>query len=447
MTHGQQAPGTRILEHKGAPALVLRRTSLTVLSGPDAGRELAIEGTSVRVGSDPDNDLILADETVSAHHFEILATEQGCLLRDLGSTNGTLVGGYRARELYLNDLTEIAAGNTRLRFALNDGEVQIPLSRRTNFGSLLGHSAAMRAAFAVLERAAGTDATVLVMGESGTGKELATRGLHDASKRREGPYVVFDCGAVTATLLESHLFGHARGAFTGAVDARAGVFEEADAGTLVLDEIGELPLDLQPKLLRALETRTVVRVGESKPREIDVRFLASTHRNLQEEVRAGRFREDLFFRLSVITVRLPPLRERRDEIPRLVHHFLTKLAADTEVPPSTMALFQSHDWPGNVRELRNAVERFVAFKDLGPEMWLPGRGAGAPARERGAEAQPDLDLPFHDAKQRWTDHFEREYLERLLRVHGGNLSEAARVAGLSRQTCYRLLKKHGLRAD
>ena len=441
MTLDARAAGTRILEIAGTPALVRARCTIAILDGPDAGRAVELEGTSLRVGSGPDNDLVLADESVSARHFELSVDERGWRLRDLESTNGTFVLGMQCRDVLLADGAEIRAGRTRLSVSLTGDEVTIPLSRRTNFGALLGHSPAMRAAFAVLERAAKTEMTVLVQGESGTGKELAARGLHESSPRREGPYVVFDCGAAAPTLLESQLFGHARGAFTGASEDRPGVFEEADGGTLVLDEIGELPLELQPKLLRALEQRTVTRLGEAKPRAIDARFVASTNRNLEEETRAGRFREDLYFRLCVLTVRIPPLRERPEEIPRLVAAMLSSLGADMEVSPSTMEALMSHRWPGNVRELRNVVERMVALSDLDPSTWLPE------SREGEATTSARWDLPFHDAKQRWVDAFERAYFARLLERHGDNVSEAARVAGLSRQSCYRLMKKHGVGTD
>ncbi|MGE3632319.1 MAG: sigma 54-interacting transcriptional regulator, partial [Sandaracinaceae bacterium] len=308
--------GTRILERDGEPAWVRRRATLSVLEGPSSPRTIELEGT-VHVGSGPRMDVRLEDPAVSAHHFELSVDDQGWRLRDVESTNGTYVLGLRCRDVRLADGVEIRAGETRLRFALGDDDVAVPLSRRTNFGGLIGHSAAMRSAFAVLERAAKSDATVLITGESGTGKELAARAVHDASPRSGGPYVVFDCGAAAPSLLESQLFGHVKGAFTGAVESRAGVFEEADGGTLVLDELGELPLELQPKLLRALEHRTVTRIGDHEPIRVDVRFVACTNRSLTDEVQRGAFREDLFFRVSVLTVRLPALRERPEEIGRL----------------------------------------------------------------------------------------------------------------------------------
>jgi DNA-binding NtrC family response regulator len=438
------APGTRLLTRPGRdPVLLLRPSVLEVIEGPDAGTSAEMQSETLTVGTDQRNRLVLTDATVSARHFEITALPSGRVLRDMGSTNGTTVDGYRVGEVHLPEVAEVTAGQTRLRFRVSSEEVEIALTSRTNFGALLGHGPAMRAAFAVLERAAKTDVTVLVMGESGTGKELAARALHENSSRKEGPYVVFDCGAAASTLLESELFGHARGAFTGAVEARAGTFEEASGGTLVLDEIGELPLSLQPKLLRALEARTVQRLGEHKPRAFDARFVACTNRNLHEEVKAGRFRQDLFFRLSVVSVRLPPLRERKEEIPRLVRHFLSQLRAQDppDVPPSLSRMLETHDWPGNVRELRNFVERMVVLRDLDPSTLLATAAYG--------DVEPPVDgipthLPYHEAKQQWTDRLERAYLAALLASHGHNISEAARAAGLSRQSCYRLMEKHGL---
>ena len=444
MSAPRQAPGTRILrDPTGAPALVVRHAHLRVVAGPAAGRHAELSGVSLSVGSEAGCDLVLADPAVSARHFSLAFTEHGILLRDLGSTNGTFVDGYRVGQIYLNDGSSIAVGQSRLELSVGDDDVLLAMSKATNFGELLGHSPAMRALFAILEQAAKSDATVLVLGESGTGKELAARALHERSARRDGPFVVFDAGAATPTLIESQLFGHARGAFTGATEAREGCFEAADGGTVVLDEIGELPLDLQPKLLRALEARTVTRLGETAGRAFDVRLVACTNKNLEEEVRAGRFRSDLFYRLSVVAVRIPPLRERKEEIPRLVRHFVSKLAGDQapDVPTVVLRMLEGHDWPGNVREMRNFVERTLALPDVSPALTL-GAGAATPATP-----PADVELPFHEAKRRATDGFERAYLERLLEVHGDNLSEAARASGLSRQSCYRLLYKHGLRTE
>jgi DNA-binding NtrC family response regulator len=450
MTTNRQAPGTRILrDPSGTPSLHVRRARLRVVAGPDAGREVVLGGVSLTVGSDAACDLVVGDTSVSARHFGIAASEHGVALRDLGSTNGTFVDGYRVGLVYLNETATIEAGRTTLELSVGGegDDVAIPLSRATNFGGLLGHSPSMRAAFAVLEAVSKTDVTVLVLGESGTGKELAARGIHERSPRHDGPFVVFDAGAASPTLVESQLFGHARGAFTGATDAREGCFEAAAGGTLVLDEIGELPPELQPKLLRALERKCVVRLGESAERACDVRLVACTNRNLEEEVRAGRFRQDLYFRLAVVTARLPALRERKEEVARLARHFAQAIAGDAapEIPPSLVRMLEAHDWPGNVRELRNFVERWIALRDVPAEALLgpraaPSKAAGAPAVDPGVDAR----VPYHDAKERFLERFEKAYLEQLLAAHGGNLSEAARVAGLSRQTCYRLMHKHGL---
>jgi DNA-binding NtrC family response regulator len=439
--------GTRILERPGQGAvLVVTPARLAVTDGVDRGKDLTIEGRSVVIGSAADCDLVLTDTAVSARHFSITADATGFLLRDLQSTNGTTVGGFRALALYLPRSASIEVGGARLDFTVGGDEVEVPISGRTRFGELLGHSGAMRQVFAILERVAPSDTTVLLEGESGTGKELAARALHDASSRREGLFVAVDCGTLPAGLIESELFGHEKGSFTGATAARAGLFEEASGGTLFFDEVGELPLDLQPKLLRALETRTVRRVGESRSRPVDVRLVAATNRNLAEEVTAGRFRRDLFFRLSVIRLRLPPLRERPEEIPRLVAHFMAQLGRDPSqrLPESVISMLASYGWPGNVRELRNVVERLVLLPGMGPEFYL-GQSSAAPGPDAStAVLEPPFELPFHEGKRVWMERFERAYLARQLVACKGNISEVARVTGLSRQSCHRLLARYGL---
>jgi len=441
------AGATRLIDRgSDGRVLMVRRATLSVARGSDKGQSIAIEAAPLVVGSDPRCDLVLQDSSVSARHFVIEPGDAGFLLRDLDSTNGTLVDGLRVQGVFLPRSAEIDAGQSRLRFATSKEELEVPLSRRTRFGELLGHSNPMRQVFAILERVADTNCTVLLEGASGTGKELAARALHDASSRG-GLFVAVDCGALPSNLIESELFGHARGAFTGAATDRGGLFEEADGGTLLLDEIGELPLDLQPKLLRVLETRTVRRLGESQPRPVDVRLIAATNRNLAREVAARRFREDLFFRLGVIRVRMPGLRERREEIPRLVSHFVTQLGRDAtaDLPDdSMMAMLQQYPWPGNVRELRNVVERLVLLPGMQPEFYLDG-AAGSSDRPEGDGSPPSLlDHSFHEGKRLWTERFEREYLGRQLQRCKGNVSELARVCGLSRQSCHRLLARHGL---
>jgi transcriptional regulator with GAF, ATPase, and Fis domain len=303
----------------------------------------------------------------------------------------------------------------------------------------------MRTIFGLLERIVDTDATVLFLGETGTGKDLLARALHDDSPRAGRPFVVVDCGAVAPSLIESELFGHERGAFTGAAGQRQGAFEAAAGGTVFLDEIGELPLDLQPKLLRVLEQREVRRVGGNKTISVDIRILAATRKDLDREVAANRFREDLYFRLAVVPVTVPPLRERRDDIPLLVDRFLEALTrgAAPSVPAETMAALGAHDWPGNVRELRNVLERALY---LNPDRTAPLRLAALPSAPSSSTAAPPFDpaLSYGENRERAESAFERAYLEWLLRRAEGNVSEAARQAKMDRKYLHKLLKKHGL---
>ncbi|MCA9672275.1 MAG: sigma 54-dependent Fis family transcriptional regulator [Myxococcales bacterium] len=448
---------TRVIQQPdGGRVMVVRKSRLEVLAGPDKGLVHEIGAEPTRVGSGEDCDVVLADAAVSTHHLEIVPLPDGFLLRDEDSTNGTFVDGYRVRSIYLPATATIELGETRLSFSISSEELELPLSRRTKLGGLLGHSEVMRAVFAVLERVAKADATLLIEGESGTGKDVAARAVHERSARSGGLFLAVDCGAIPHGLMESELFGHRRGAFTGATNDRVGPFEAAEGGTVFLDEIGELPLELQPKLLRALETRTVRRVGDNDTRAFDARLIAATNRNLQQEVRAGRFREDLYFRISVIRVRMPPLRERREEIPRLVAHFLSELGRDPSepLPESVGRALNSHNWPGNVRELRNVVERLALIPGMSADYYLDG-SAGRALHGDGSAGEGDeaaagggievpLDKPFHEGKAQWIELFERSYLSRMLDRCEGNISELARVTGLSRQSCHRLLARHDL---
>ncbi|MBK8253846.1 MAG: sigma 54-dependent Fis family transcriptional regulator [Polyangiaceae bacterium] len=437
--------GTRLIERAGNATWSVPRVVLAVEQGADAGLEWVVGPHAVEVGTHETSTIRLRDTAVSAHHAEIRVADQGVHIRDLGSKNGTFVNGVCLVDGYLPENAKIRLGETHLTVKVTAEDEQVELSRALSFGSLLGHSPAMRAVFAVLEKAAKSDATVLITGESGTGKELAARAVHDKSNRAGGPFVIFDCGAVAPSLVGAHLFGHAKGAFTGATDAREGVFEAANGGTLVLDELGELPLEVQPQLLRALESRMVTRLGETKARPFDARFIASTHRNLEGEVKAGRFRQDLYYRIGVVMVKMPSLRERKEEISRLFKHFLYKLAGENapDVNSTLLQMLAAHDWPGNVRELRNFAERYVVLGDLATQTMS---GSDTPKGVH-KTAAPAAAVPFHDAKRDTLEAFEKSYFEDLFRKHGNNLSEAARVAGLSRQTCYRMMRKHGLDVD
>lgn len=409
----------------------------------------------IHIGSAPDNDLVVDSPTVSRQHARMEFVGSGYVLRDLGSKNGTFVDGVRVMEAFLVAGARVRLGTAEMEFQLEDETVQVALSRSERYGQLLGRSSQMREIFALLAKIAPTRATVLVEGESGTGKELVADAIHQHSPRAEAPLVVFDCSAVAPELIESELFGHVKGAFTGAVAARKGVFEQAHGGTLFLDEVGELPLDLQPKLLRVLESGQVRPVGSGELRRTDVRVVAATNRNLEREIESGQFREDLYYRLAVIKVRLPPLRLRPEDIPLLVKHFLEDSgSAGVHVGFETMQRLQQHPWQGNVRELKNYVERAVVLADSGrlETRFLTDRGLAAQEGAAGESehlgtVEADYELPFKDAKARLLDTFERRYWLRLLDESDGNVSEAARRGGIHRKSLEYLMKKLDLRAD
>ncbi|HZS40068.1 MAG TPA: sigma 54-interacting transcriptional regulator [Polyangia bacterium] len=426
----------------GERALV-RRFQLRVVEGPDAGAVHVSRGERLVIGTHESADFRVKDRTVSRFHCELELVDGRVQVRDLNSRNGTEVDHVAVAQAWLRGGATLTLGQTRVRFELGDGHVEIRLSERERFGVMVGRSRAMRAVFAVLERAAGSDATVLMEGETGSGKEAAAESLHRESARAQGPFVVVDCGAIPRELLESELFGHERGAFTGAVGAREGAFEAAAGGTIFLDEIGELAGDLQPKLLRALERHEVKRVGANTYRPVDVRVIAATNRNLRAEVNARRFRSDLYYRLAVIELRLPPMRERGEDLPLLVEDLLSALGAadDPEAArlrtPELAAELRRHHWPGNVRELRNYLERCLAMREP-----TPLTAAGPLAVD---ELEVNATQPLKSERERWLRVLERRYLDEILRSHEGNVTAAARSAGVDRIHFYRLLWRHGLR--
>lgn len=421
--------------------LRVRRFWLKVVSGRDEGKSVASSGEKLVVGSHESADLVLDDEAASRFHCEIDVCGGRPVLRDLESRNGTLLDGVSVVTALPKDGALLTIGRTKVRFELRAEESRVPLSKRERFGTMVGHGPAMRRVFAVLERAAASDAAVLLEGETGTGKEVAAESIHLESPRKDGPFVVVDCGAIPANLLEAELFGHEKGAFTGALSARKGAFEAANGGTIFLDEIGELPPDLQPKLLRTLEKKHIKRIGSTEWQSVDVRVVAATNRSLRVEVNEKRFRSDLFFRLAVLEVRLPPLRERLEDLAPLVDNLLVGLGATEEqrrelTTPSTLAELSRHGWSGNVREVRNYLERCMAMRELLP---LEGHaGALAPGL-------PDATVPLKVARDRWTRLMERAYLEDCLRRSEDNVAAAARLAQVDRMHFYRLLWKHGLR--
>ncbi len=415
--------------------LRLRLAGLRALGGPHDGTTFRIAGAPTLIGTHETCDIVLRDRTVSARHAEIALRADGYLLCDLGSHNGTLANGLRVGQVFLTPGLVLTLGHTVLEVVDLDEVTEVRLSDAERFHGAVGRSPAMRQVFAVLEAAARSDATVLLQGETGTGKEVLAEALHHASERAEGPLVVFDCGATPAQLVESELFGHERGAFTGADSARAGLLERAHGGTLFLDEIGELPLELQPKLLRAVETRRFRRLGSTTPRAVNLRLVAATSRNLEHEVGEGRFRQDLYYRLAVVKVRVPPLRERREDLPLLLEHFAARLDLPGlgERLESLLPLLQSYAWPGNVRELRNVVERLAVLplEDALSSAVLRPRGRIRPAA-------------YHEARERAVDEFERAYVQAILEHSGGNVTHAAELAGVSRRYVTMLMTKHGI---
>jgi DNA-binding NtrC family response regulator len=422
----------------GGNLLTIDSAELRVVAGPDKGAVLPLGATSVIIGSDADCQLVLHDRTVSSRHAEVRIGRDGYVVRDLGSKNGTLLGGFRIERAPLADRMRLRLGKSELVVRALGGAAEIPLAPAGEIDRLVAHSVKMRALVAALERLAASDVTVLIEGETGAGKEVAAQALHALGPRASGPFVVFDCGSIAPNLVTAELFGHERGAFSGAAATRAGLFEEADGGTLLVDEIGELPLEVQPALLRVLETKTVRRLGGARDLRCDVRVVAATNRNLAEEVRAGRFRKDLFFRLAVARVQVPPLRERGDDIPFLARRFAAELGA--ALSPELIAVLCSHDWPGNVRELRNVIARLAAQPDAPPALG-DGRGRLRDPMFDGARLRP-----LSEARQHAGDDFERRYVELVLERAGGNVSRAAELAGASRQMLTRLIAKHGLRA-
>ena len=345
--------------------LRLRRFALRVIDGPDKGAECLSSGPELAVGSAASNDLVLTDPTVSRHHFVLQVGPDGVIMRDLDSTNGTTLAGYRVGTAHLKPGAIVGLGLTTLRLDDLAEEIREPLSELAQFGRAIGSSIGMRRLFAALPRIAASDSTVLIEGETGTGKGVLAEAIHGASARAGGPFVVVDCASIPPSLIEAELFGHTRGAFTGAGSARAGAFESAAGGTVFLDEIGELPLAVQAKLLRVLEAQELQRVGDVKPRAVDIRIVAATNRDLAAEVELGRFRRDLFFRLGAAQVVLPPLRDRPRDLALLANRMFDTACRRLQrrslalTVAATQALFH-HRWPGNVRELRNAMDYAAA---------------------------------------------------------------------------------------
>lgn len=442
--------GKITLPHRidGAP---LRRLSVEVIGGPDAGRRHTSEEDQITIGSGTANDLILTDETVSRCHVELTRASDRIRVRDLSSTNGTSFHGCLIESGLLPSGSVLSLGRTTL--SISDAEsISVPMHGEERFGEFIGRSAAIRRLMARLERAAASSSSVLVIGETGTGKELIARAIHEHSTRAHRAFETVDCGALLPTLIASELFGHERGAFTGADHQHIGAFERADGGTLFLDEIGEVPVALQPALLGALERRTFRRIGGTQPIEVDVRVVAATHRDLRGEINHGRFREDLYYRIAVVTLVVPPLRERPEDLPLLVEHFLQKSGSHARLgevfSERAMDALGAHHWPGNVRELRNYVEAAVVMGEVPAPAGKTSSEADvtSTAAPRATRSYSELlRKPYGEGRSAVLAEFESAYLEDLIGRTNGNISEAARTARMNRSYLNRMLKRHGIR--
>jgi len=423
--------------------LPVRKLRVVVERGPDAGASALSDGETLTIGTAAGNDLLLTDPRVSRYHVELASVGAQIRVADKGSTNGTRVGPahFRGTAVSVGAGTRIEIGDTEL--VLEDAGV-VMLELRDTAAGLVGRSPAMRQLMAKVERLAHSDAAVLVLGESGTGKELVARALHDLGPRAAAPFVTVDCASLSPTLVASELFGHERGAFTGADRTHVGAFERADGGTLFLDELGELPEPLQAALLGTLERRRFRRVGGSREIDVNVRVISATNSDLRARVNAGSFRIDLFYRVAVVLLEIPPLRERHVDVRPLVEHFLAQagrpMPADSLLPAADLEALEQYAWPGNVRELRNVVLRTLATGE--PPQPDPLRAAAA------GDAVDLVDalalLPYREARRSLLDHFEQRYLQALLARAGGNVRAAAREARMDRTYLTELLRRHGL---
>lgn len=435
-------------------ATVARPDSRTVRHGSvriaSSAQALALGDEPLTVGRDPDCQLVLEDPEVSAVHLELSADAAGIRVRDVGSLNGTFVGEVRVSDAVIVSSQKIRAGSSWLEVTLGEPRT-VELPRQTAFGPLVGGSPGMRGLFDRLARAAKTDLTVLILGETGTGKELVARALHENSPRQHAPFVVVDCASIPRSLGEATLLGHERGAFTGADRARASPFVEANGGTVFLDELGELPLEIQPNLLRVLAERRVKPVGGSRYQEVNVRVVAATRQNLLSQVNAGTFRSDLYFRLAQVRVEVPPLRDRREDVPLILQRVFEELGdagALDRVPLESLERLMHHDFPGNVRELKNAAT--VAHALAGDDAVDVAQYVQEALTELGGPSVMPLNsahvgfMSYHEAKRLALDDFERDYFRKLVALVPDNISEMSRVSGLSRLHVRKHLQRHGI---
>lgn len=467
-------PTVEVEGHPLSEGFPVQKLTLAVTNGPDKGITKTFEKPVIRLGADPLCDIVLTDPTVSRMHAEVRRRGENIELVDLDSTNGTFIDGISVGRVDLKPNAIFQVGRTQFRLTSRTEQVSVEVTDRTRYGNIVGASPALREIFSILDRVAPSDLSVVIEGETGTGKELIAQALHEQSNRDDKPFVVFDCSAFPATLLESELFGHEKGAFSGAMNRHRGVFERADGGTIFFDELGEMDIEFQAKFLRVLETGDVRRVGGEKVFNVDVRVVCATNRNLEELVEEKKFRRDLFYRLAKVRFNLPALRDRAEDVPVLAEHFLDMMAGENAAKPliteDAIRTLQAYHWPGNIRQLKNVIEKAVALctegtitaeylaHELGLQDISPASRSVVPLPTSSSDSRhvvvmtplvkEDDDLvPFREAKENIVDSFEHQYLERLLEKNDGNISAAAREAEVDRRHLYRLLKKHDLMDD
>jgi transcriptional regulator with GAF, ATPase, and Fis domain len=432
------------LRSSGAPLHAIR---VEVIQGPDRGLSFLAKSDRVTIGTAPGNDVILSDDTVSRYHLELVRTGDRVRVEDHGSTNGTAVGAVRIERAAISTGTHLLLGRTTILVDEGGETVPVELSGHDRFGRCYGRAPEMRRMAATLEKAAPTDVSILLLGETGSGKEVVAQSIHEASRRADQPFETVDCGALLPTLVASELFGHERGAFTGADRRFVGAFERAHGGTLFLDEIGELPLSLQPALLGVLERRKIRRLGGDKPIPVDVRLICATHRDLRSEVNAGTFRQDLYYRIAVLLVRVPPLRERLGDIPQLVERFLEeagyKGAIGDVISPAVLKTLKDHRWPGNVRELRNFVDTALAIGEA-PHLTAEGREAGAHAVRDGSGG---IVVPADGSFDSSIELLQRALIGRALEQAAGNIAKAAESLGMERSRLSKIVRRLRIRVD
>ena len=424
----------KIITKETAKTLLIKKVKLVVAKGKELGREFVIDKGLLRIGSKKENDVVIADDTVSRHHAVIEEKKGQYVIKDLESTNGAFVDGLRVSEAFLNEGSIIRLGNTELRFIPVEEKIELTPSKKDRFGDIVGKGKEMKEVFGILEKVSKTDATILITGETGTGKELVAKAIHENSNRSKKPFVVIDCSAIARNLIESELFGHEKGAFTGAVSARQGAFEAANGGTIFLDEIGELESEMQPRLLRVLEAREIKRVGSTSIIPVDVRIIAATNRDLSAEIKKNRFREDLFYRLSVINISLPQLKDRKDDIPLLIDYFIktNKARKVKGVAKETLNILINYSWPGNVRELRNVIERAIAL------------GASDYIEPKDLILLKPSEKQTADLSGKTLEEIEKSAIIQTLKAHKGNKTTTAKALGIAYSTLFEKMKKYGI---